>query len=101
MPLDGLWLRAPYLHNGSVPTLRTLLFPEERPETFYRRYDVYDWDAVGFVSSGAAAGGEGTIFDTRLRGNGNRGHIYGTGLSRTDRENLIENTFEDGCSDFT
>jgi mono/diheme cytochrome c family protein len=90
MPLDGLWLRAPYLHNGSVPTLRSLLFPEERPETFYRRYDVYDWAAGGFVTSGAAAEREGTMFDTRLRGNGNRGHLYGTGLSRTDRENLIE-----------
>ena len=31
MPLDGVWLRAPYLHNGSVPTLRALLFPDERP----------------------------------------------------------------------
>jgi hypothetical protein len=90
MPLDGLWLRAPYLHNGSVPTLRSLLFPEERPETFYRRYDVYDWTAVGFVASGAAAEREGALFDTQLRGNGNRGHIYGTSLSRTDRENLIE-----------
>ena len=27
MPLDGVWLRAPYLHNGSVPTLRDLLEP--------------------------------------------------------------------------
>ena len=43
MPLDGVWLRAPYLHNGSVPTLRALLFPEERPAVFYRGYDVYDW----------------------------------------------------------
>jgi hypothetical protein len=25
MPLDGLWARAPYLHNGSVPTLGDLL----------------------------------------------------------------------------
>ena len=31
MPLDGIWLRAPYLHNGSVPTLRALLFPEHAP----------------------------------------------------------------------
>ena len=31
-PLDGLWLRAPYLHNGSVPTLAALLSPpDERP----------------------------------------------------------------------
>ncbi len=27
-PLDGIWVRGPYLHNGSVPTLRDLL---ERP----------------------------------------------------------------------
>jgi hypothetical protein len=43
MPLDGVWLRAPYLHNGSVPTLRDLLEPAaKRPVLFYRGYDVYD-----------------------------------------------------------
>jgi cytochrome c peroxidase len=25
VPLDGIWARAPYLHNGSVPNLRSLL----------------------------------------------------------------------------
>ncbi len=41
--LDGIWLRAPYLHNGSVPTLRDMLKPAaERPKVFYRGYDVYD-----------------------------------------------------------
>src|SRR5690349_9444524 len=50
-PLDGLWLRAPYLHNGSVPSLRDLLEPSDsRPKTFYRGYDVYDQRNVGFVS---------------------------------------------------
>ena len=34
---------APYLHNGSVPTLRDLLnAPAERPAAFYRGYDVFD-----------------------------------------------------------
>ena len=48
MPLDGLWLRAPYLHNGSVPTLRDLLEPAvRRPVQFYRGYDVYDPVRVG------------------------------------------------------
>jgi hypothetical protein len=89
-PLDGLWLRAPYLHNGSVPTLRALLFPEERPATFYRAYDVYDFVNVGFVSSGAEAEREGVRFDTRERGNGNRGHVYGTNLTREARESLLE-----------
>ena len=38
--LDGIWLRSPYLHNGSVPTLRDLLQkPEARPKAFYRGYD--------------------------------------------------------------
>jgi processive rubber oxygenase RoxA-like protein len=58
-PLDGIWLRAPYLHNGSVPTLRDLLNPStedpsnkdpKRPTVFYRGYDVFDPVKVGFVS---------------------------------------------------
>jgi hypothetical protein len=90
MPLDGIWLRAPYLHNGSVPTLRALLFLDERPARFFRAYDVYDWHAVGFVSTGAEAEGQGVAFDTSLRGNDNGGHTYGRELSSADREALLE-----------
>jgi len=90
MPLDGLWLRAPYLHNGSVPTLRALLFPEARPKVFFRGYDVYDWDNVGFASTGPDAEKGGVVFDTSLRGNGNGGHLYGAELPASDREALIE-----------
>lgn len=90
MPLDGLWLRAPYLHNGSVPTLRALLFPEERPAEFYRAYDVYDWKNVGFVSSGEDAAREGVRFSTQERGNGNGGHLYGTALDGPAKEALLE-----------
>lgn len=90
MPLDGVWLRAPYLHNGSVPTLRALVFPDERPAVFHRGYDVYDFDAVGFVSSGADAERDGTTFDTALKGNANGGHLYGQDLPVADREALIE-----------
>jgi mono/diheme cytochrome c family protein len=90
MPLDGLWLRAPYLHNGSVPTLRALLFPETRPVQFYRAYDVYDWNDVGFVSNGPDAAREGVAFDTRLRGNRNSGHVYGETLTVAQREDLLE-----------
>jgi len=51
MPLDGIWLRAPYLHNGSVPTLHDLLqLPSERPRAFLRGHDVYDPVNVGFES---------------------------------------------------
>jgi mono/diheme cytochrome c family protein len=90
MPLDGVWLRAPYLHNGSVPTLRALLFPETRPVQFYRGYDVYDWNDLGFVSSGPDAALEGVVFDTRVKGNGNGGHAYGQQLTAAQREDLLE-----------
>jgi Cytochrome c. len=89
--LDGIWLRAPYLHNGSVPTLADLLTPPaQRPQTFWRGYDVYDPQHVGFVSQGDAAIREGTPYDTRLRGNGNGGHDFGTALPVTDKAALVE-----------
>lgn len=91
MPLDGLWLRAPYLHNGSVPTLRDLLKPpEERPKVFYRGYDVLDYANVGFVSSGPEAERWGVKHDTSVRGNGNGGHLYGVDLSPAEIERLLE-----------
>jgi hypothetical protein len=47
-PLDGLWARAPYLHNGSVPTLRQLLVPKTRVATFVRGVISYDRKDVGW-----------------------------------------------------
>ena len=90
MPLDGIWLRAPYLHNGSVPNLRALLNPDQRPAEFYRAYDVYDWTNVGFVSSGPEAEREGVRFSTSERGNGNAGHVYGAALSADEKNALLE-----------
>ncbi|HTW70649.1 MAG TPA: cytochrome c [Acetobacteraceae bacterium] len=89
--LDGLWARAPFLHNGSVPSLADLLkAPADRPKTFYVGYDVYDQRQVGFVSAGPDAAAAGRLFDTALPGNGNAGHLYGTGLSDTDKRALLE-----------
>ena len=90
MPLDGLWLRAPYLHNGSVPNLRALLNPAERPAEFYRAYDVYDWDNVGFVSRGPEAEKEGVRYNIRDRGNSNAGHLYGASLDAASKTALLE-----------
>jgi mono/diheme cytochrome c family protein len=101
--LDGIWLRAPYLHNGSVPSLRDLLTPaSQRPTHFYRGYDVLDRKNLGFVSqagdgqrSQASAGfseveRHGSLFDTTRKGNGNQGHEYGSDLSETEKRSLIE-----------
>lgn len=91
MPLDGVWLRAPYLHNGSVPTLRDLLAkPADRPAVFWRGYDVYDYEAGGFVSSGEAAQQQGFRYDTSVAGNGRQGHTYGTNLTAAQKSELIE-----------
>ena len=89
--LDGLWLRAPYLHNGSVPSLTDLLAPvDARPRKFLRGYDVYDSVKVGFVSEGAEARRVGYEYDTSLPGNSNQGHTFGTQLSPDDKRALIE-----------
>jgi hypothetical protein len=50
-PLHGVWAAAPYLHNGSVPTLADLLKPPaERPKTFPLGHRDYDPAKVGFVT---------------------------------------------------
>ena len=89
--LDGIWLRAPYLHNGSVPTMRDLLKPvAERPEVFYRGYDVYDPQDVGFVTKGPEAERVGTKYNVRERSSSNQGHEYGTQLPAAEKDALIE-----------
>jgi len=97
VPLDGLWLRAPYLHNGSVPSLVEMLMPEDkRSREFCRGYDLYDPVNVGFDSKtrNKNPGDDpcpGAFFvDTKLRGNGNQGHLYGTNLSAAEKAALIE-----------
>jgi hypothetical protein len=88
--LDGIWLRAPYLHNGSVPTLRDLLKPvAERPQVFYRGYNVYDPVNVGFITDGEAER-VGTRYDVNERSSSNRGHEYGTDLPQSQKDALIE-----------
>jgi hypothetical protein len=91
-PLDGIWLRGPYLHNGSVPTLRDLLDPpDQRPKAFYRGYDVFDQRGVGFVSDVQEAGGQiFTRYDTLVAGNSNSGHLYGTALSDDEKWAIVE-----------
>lgn len=95
MPLDGIWLRSPYLHNGSVPTLLDLLEPGTgRPATFRRGYDVFDQERVGYRYDVEREGPhEFFLFDTALPGNGNFGHEgreYGTELPAADKRALVE-----------
>ncbi len=89
--LDGVWLRGPYLHNGSVPTLADLLEPvENRPKVFWRGYDVYDQEKVGFVTQGPDARRYGWRLDVSVPGNSNSGHLWGTELSAEEKRALVE-----------
>jgi hypothetical protein len=91
VPLDGLWIRAPYLHNGSVPFLGELLeLPEQRTKVFYRGFTVYDPKRMGFVSEGMEAERMGTRYDTSETGNGNQGHLWGTSLKPSEKKALLE-----------
>lgn len=94
-PLDGIWARSPYLHNGSVPTLRDLLEPAAgRPVVWYRGSDVFDFEKVGYRSDRLAASTNAVFeFDARLIGNSNAGHEgkrYGTELAAPDKDALVE-----------
>lgn len=94
-PLDGIWARAPYLHNGSVPTLRHLLDASGmRPPEFYRGNDVYDQKLVGFAWDVARQVDE-TFqkFDVKKLGNFNVGHEgpeYGTELTPAEKDAIVE-----------
>ena len=80
-PLAGVWATAPYLHNGSVPTLDDLLrAPAERPGVFYVGNRVFDPARVGYVNRGEDLSEDDRArffrFDTSLPGNSNAGHHY-------------------------
>ena len=86
-PLNGAWASAPYLHNGSVPTLYDLLRPaNQRPTRFAVGRWEYDPKKVGYVSDGEIP----FVVDTTLSGNRNSGHEYGTKLSEEERWALVE-----------
>lgn len=87
-PLSGIWASAPYLHNGSVPTLAALL-SAERPARFAVGKVEFDPHAVG-LSDQVLEEAQVSRFDTRQPGNGNGGHLYGTGLAEADKRALIE-----------
>ena len=75
-PVDGAFLRAPYLHNASVLTLAELINLEPRRTEFYRGRNTYDIERVGFHSPSARDDQRYFRFDTAAPGNSNSGHDY-------------------------
>jgi mono/diheme cytochrome c family protein len=89
--LYGVWATAPYLHNGSVPTIADLLEPPaKRPPKFSVGNLEYDTAHLGFVSDLGRAPYYATVFDTHTQGNGNGGHDFGTALATREKEAILE-----------
>lgn len=87
-PLRGLWATAPFLHNGSVPTLWHLLQPaDQRPKKFAVGQREFDPVRVGYVATPAKMVWE---FDTAISGNRNTGHEFGTRLTDAEKWDLVE-----------
>jgi mono/diheme cytochrome c family protein len=101
-PLDGIWATAPYLHNGSVPTLALLLRSSDRPARFRRPpstgFEHYDQANVGWKfelvadppSPGVSPLDARFLYDTARYGLGNGGHTFGDALGDDERADLIE-----------
>jgi cytochrome c5 len=119
-PLNGVWASAPYLHNGSVPTVYGVLNPAARPR-FFRRLagtaaETYDpvqlgWRVVELPKGRPAddhthdaleddlarrrrqadsALERREVFDTTMPGKSNQGHPFGLPLSEDERTAVIE-----------
>lgn len=91
-PLFGIWATAPFLHNGSVPSIRELLKkPADRVKRFYVGSYDYDPKALGFSTEWQWWSFElVTECESGCRGNSSVGHDYGTDLSEAEKDSLIE-----------
>jgi hypothetical protein len=103
-PLQGIWATAPYLHNGSVPTLYDLLLPPaQRRSSFPVGTREFDPVHVGFCTAQLAdhcakpMPADSFVFHATttagapIDGNSNAGHDYGNDrLTDADRAALVE-----------
>jgi hypothetical protein len=92
-PLDGIWATAPYLHNGSVPNLDSLLQPAaKRPTSFSIGVRTFDPVHVGFLTDvpGFPRFNVNNPDGTPIAGNSNAGHEFGANLSDVERAQLLE-----------
>lgn len=96
-PLDGLWASAPYLHNGSVPTLWHLLHPSDRPVVWRRTHLGMDTQRMGLqveelnaVPNRLKPAERRRYFDTRVNGKSAAGHNYPDALTEAEKVDLLE-----------
>lgn len=98
--LDGIWATAPYLHNGSVPSLEALLKSSLRPKFWTRSFDPKDYNVRSMSLKYEVLKEKDVrslplkkrqlVYDTTLPGYSNQGHDFGDQLNSNDREALLE-----------
>ena len=97
-PLDGIWASAPYLHNGSIPTLWHVLHPGERPKIWKRTEDGYDQEKVGLETAiferlppeSLSSAELREYFDSREFGKSHSGHDFPNELSEAEKRAVLE-----------
>jgi hypothetical protein len=101
-PLDGIWASAPYLHNGSAPTVYHVLKSTERPKVFTRSFrgEKRDYDPVRLglkvtvlhepADRDSPAIALRKVYDTTHPGRGNGGHLFGDKLTDEERMAVVE-----------
>jgi mono/diheme cytochrome c family protein len=99
-PLDGIWATAPYLHNGSVPTIELVLNSKARPAVWKRvdldssHYDEdalgWPWEALPYAQADAPDDQKKFIYDTSYWSQTNTGHTFGDALTDGERRAVIE-----------
>lgn len=91
-PLDGVWITAPYFHNGSVPTIEGVLNSRVRPAYWTRNFEQpeYDYERLGWKFEVRQKADGRKVYNTTLPGYGNYGHYFGDELSDEQRKAVIE-----------
>ncbi len=91
-PLDGVWATAPYLHNGSVPNLETMLNSKIRPAYWQRSFSrpSYNYQIPGWNFEVKNEAGSSEVYNTTLKGYSNSGHYFGDKLNNKERTAVIE-----------
>jgi hypothetical protein len=91
-PLDGIWATAPYLHNGSVPTLEAFLNSNDRPTYWKRNFNkpIYNYQSVGWDFETLSKPEAKKSYNTKLKGYSNEGHYFADHLTVEERKALLE-----------
>ncbi|MCE9552115.1 MAG: cytochrome c, partial [Planctomycetes bacterium] len=104
-PLSGIWASAPYLHNGSVPTLWHLMHSSERPVVWRRtpegreqEIEGYDREKVGLMiesldqvpATASSLRQRREYFDTQQHGKRAAGHTFPEQLSESEKRAVLE-----------